>query len=71
MTTISDYFDAMRTTRSYRPSRQKDLISASLVLLAGTEFHPFLARNMAKLAGTFEKESAGQGSAEPDTEDPA
>lgn len=71
MTTISDYFDAMRTTRSYRPSRQKDLISASLVLLAGTEFHPFLARNMAKLAGTFEKESAGQGCAEPDTEDPA
>lgn len=71
MTTISDYFDAMRTTRSYRPSRQKDLISASLVLLAGTEFHPFLARNMAKLAGTFEKEPGGSERREPHAEESA
>lgn len=54
MTTISDYFDAMRTTRSYRPARPKDTIRVSLMLLAGKEFHPFLARNFAKLIESFD-----------------
>lgn len=55
MTTISDFFDAMRTTRSYRPARSKDHISSSLVMLAGTDFHPVLANNFAKLIDAFDR----------------
>lgn len=63
MTTISDFFDAMRTTRSYRPARARGLISASLTLLAGTEFHPLLARNFTKLIDSFEARNGEQSGA--------
>lgn len=60
MTTISDFFDAMRTTRSYRPAEARDRIAASLVMRAGTEFHPLLAGNFALLLDTFDKGLAGK-----------
>ncbi len=49
MTTISDFFDAMRTTRSYRASMEKESIGIAMMTLAGTEFHPSLAKNFVLL----------------------
>lgn len=49
MTTISDFFDAMRTTRPYRASMTKESIGIAMITLAGTEFHPTLAKNFVLL----------------------
>jgi HD-GYP domain-containing protein (c-di-GMP phosphodiesterase class II) len=57
MTTISDYFDAMRTTRSYRQAQAKDMTGSQLLVLAGTQFHPFLAKNFARIMDTFDNRS--------------
>ncbi|HSW63295.1 MAG TPA: HD domain-containing phosphohydrolase [Dissulfurispiraceae bacterium] len=49
MTTIADFFDAMRTTRSYRSAMNKENIGMALMTFAGTEFHPVLAKNFVLL----------------------
>ena len=45
MTTISDFFDAMRTKRTYRDSVEFNTIASLMLDLAGTDLHPLLTRN--------------------------
>lgn len=49
MTTISDFFDALRTTRSYQASMKQEDIGIALLTHAGTEFHPVLTKNVVLL----------------------
>lgn len=49
MTTVSDFFDALRTRRSYRDSLAYDTIAAMMLEGAGTHFHPVLTRNFLRL----------------------
>lgn len=45
MTMISDFFDAMRTERSYRNAASLKTIADMMLEKNGTEFNPFLTRN--------------------------
>jgi len=45
MTTISDFFDALRTHRSYRESLTLDAVAGIMLEQAGTSLHPSLTRN--------------------------
>jgi HD-GYP domain-containing protein (c-di-GMP phosphodiesterase class II) len=45
MTMISDFFDALRTRRSYREPMGLRNISGMMLDMMGTEFHPALTRN--------------------------
>lgn len=45
MTTISDYFDALRTKRVYRDAMDAAAVAELVAAHAGTHFHPVLARN--------------------------
>ena len=45
MTTISDYFDAMRTKRLYRGAMDWDAVISAMAGLSGTELHPVLLSN--------------------------
>jgi HD-GYP domain-containing protein (c-di-GMP phosphodiesterase class II) len=45
MTTISDFFDALRTKRAYRDAMDFAAIASIMEELSGKEFHPFLTRN--------------------------
>jgi HD-GYP domain-containing protein (c-di-GMP phosphodiesterase class II) len=45
MTMISDFFDALRTRRSYREPIDMRTIAGMMLDLMGTDFHPALARN--------------------------
>lgn len=45
MTTISDFFDALRTKRAYRGAMEYTKVAALMLDLAGTEFHPALTNN--------------------------
>lgn len=48
MTTISDFFDALRTHRSYRAGMDFTKIASIMLEEAGTTLHPLLARNFLK-----------------------
>ncbi len=48
MTTISDFFDALRTNRSYRVGMDLNKIAAIMLEEAGTALHPLLTRNLLK-----------------------
>lgn len=48
MTTISDFFDALRTHRSYRESLNLDAVAGIMLEQAGTTLHPELTRNFLK-----------------------
>jgi HD-GYP domain-containing protein (c-di-GMP phosphodiesterase class II) len=48
MTTISDFFDALRTHRSYRESLTLDAVTGIMLEQAGTTLHPSLTRNFLK-----------------------
>ena len=48
MTTISDFFDALRTHRSYRESLSLDAVAGIMLEQAGTTLHPSLTRNFLK-----------------------
>lgn len=48
MTTISDFFDALRTHRSYRESLTLDAVAGIMLEQAGTTLHPSLTRNFLK-----------------------
>ncbi|BEH09230.1 MULTISPECIES: HD-GYP domain-containing protein [Geobacter] len=45
MTTLSDFFDALRTRRAYRDSMELRQIAGLLLEKRGREFHPLLTRN--------------------------
>ena len=49
MTTISDFFDALRTRRSYREPVPLEDIAAMMHSMIGTELHPGLTRNFLEI----------------------
>jgi hypothetical protein len=53
MTTVSDFFDALRTKRPYRGALEMARISGIMLEIAGTELHPLLARNFLKIMDSF------------------
>jgi len=55
MTTVSDFFDALRTKRPYRGALDMTRISGIMLEIAGTELHPLLARNFLKIMDSFSK----------------
>ncbi|MDD2367080.1 MAG: HD domain-containing protein [Desulfuromonadaceae bacterium] len=55
MTTISDFFDALRTRRPYREPVSLPEIASMMDSMAGTDLHPALTRNFLKIiAGLVE-----------------
>lgn len=58
MTTISDFFDALRTRRSYREPMHMREIAGMMLDMMGTELHPVLARNFLRiLSGLVETDN--------------
>lgn len=53
MTTLSDYFDAMRTSRAYRKAMDWDQVSAIMLKGSGTELHPVLVNNFLLLVDSI------------------
>jgi len=51
MTTVSDFFDALRTKRPYRGAMEMEKISSIMLEIAGTELHPILTKNFLKIMG--------------------
>lgn len=49
ITAVSDYFDALRTKRSYRGALEYETVAAMMVEAAGTFLHPLLTRNFLNL----------------------
>jgi HD-GYP domain-containing protein (c-di-GMP phosphodiesterase class II) len=49
MTTISDYFDALRTIRAYRGAMDAAVVAEMIAEKAGTDFHPVLAKNFLRI----------------------
>jgi HD-GYP domain-containing protein (c-di-GMP phosphodiesterase class II) len=45
ITAVSDYFDALRTKRSYRGALEYETVAAMMVEVSGTYLHPLLTRN--------------------------
>lgn len=45
MTTISDFFDAMRTKRIYRDALETKIIADQMARMSGTAFNPMLTKN--------------------------
>ncbi len=58
MTTISDFFDALRTHRSYRAGMDFDKISAIMLEEAGTILHPALTRNFLRCIQQLNQQQA-------------
>jgi hypothetical protein len=60
MTTISDFFDALRTRRPYREPVELPKIVDMMQGMMGNDFHPVLTRNFLKIISELmESESAG------------
>ena len=55
MTTISDFFDAMRTRRSYREPVPLPDIAAMMQSMIGTELHPALTRNFLRIMAELDE----------------
>lgn len=51
ITAVSDYFDALRTNRSYRGALEYATVAAMLVEASGTFLHPLLTRNFLSILG--------------------
>jgi HD-GYP domain-containing protein (c-di-GMP phosphodiesterase class II) len=49
MTMISDFFDALRTRRSYREPMELNEISGMMLGMMGTDLHPALTRNFLRI----------------------
>lgn len=45
MTTVSDFFDAMHTRRSYRKSLEAEEVASIMESVMGVDLHPFLTKN--------------------------
>ena len=54
MTTVSDFFDALRTNRAYRGALEYDEVSGLMLGLAGSQLHPLLTRNFLKVLRQLE-----------------
>jgi len=57
MTTISDFFDALRTKRVYRDSVEFQIIAEKMNSMAGTALHPMLTKNFLILMNALLRES--------------
>src|ERR1035437_3505404 len=53
MTTISDFFDALRTRRPYREPVSLSEISGMMLDMMGTDLHPALTRNFLRIISEF------------------
>ncbi len=51
MTMISDFFDALRTRRSYREPMPLNVIAGMMQDMMGTDLHPALTRNFLRIIG--------------------
>jgi HD-GYP domain-containing protein (c-di-GMP phosphodiesterase class II) len=51
ITAVSDYFDALRTNRSYREALEYATVAAMMVEASGTYLHPLLTRNFMYILG--------------------
>jgi len=51
ITAVSDYFDALRTNRSYRGALEYATVAAMMVEASGTYLHPLLTRNFLNILG--------------------
>lgn len=54
LTMISDFFDALRTRRSYREPVELDKISEMMQSMMGTDLHPVLTRNFLRILSKLE-----------------
>lgn len=54
MTMISDFFDALRTRRSYREPVALNVIAAMMEDMMGTDLHPSLTRNFLRIIGDLQ-----------------
>jgi HD-GYP domain-containing protein (c-di-GMP phosphodiesterase class II) len=55
ITAVSDFFDALRTKRTYRDSLDYDTVAAMMLDGAGTHFHPVLTRNFLRMLANRQK----------------
>ena len=58
MTTISDFFDALRTKRIYRDSIETEIIAKKMMDMAGNALHPVLTKNFLILLHTMLDDAA-------------
>ncbi len=56
MTTISDFFDALRTKRAYRGSMEFVAIASMMSDMSGTDLHPVLTRNFLQVIGKLSEQ---------------
>jgi len=59
MTAISDYFDAMRTKRSYRDAVESNRIASIMKEQIGTGLHPGLTQNFFRILKNMLKTDSG------------
>jgi len=57
MTTISDFFDALRTKRAYRGSLEFAAIASMMADMSGTDLHPVLTRNFLQVIGKLSEQT--------------
>jgi response regulator RpfG family c-di-GMP phosphodiesterase len=55
MTMISDFFDALRTRRSYREPMELRQIARMMWDMMGTDLHPVLTRNFLQIISRLSK----------------
>lgn len=60
MTTISDFFDALRTKRSYRESLTLDAVAGIMLEQVGSNLHPALTRNFLKAISQLDSLKEGK-----------
>ena len=53
LTAISDFFDALRTNRSYRATVESNEIAELMLNMLGTELHPVLTKNFLKMLSSL------------------
>jgi len=68
MTTVSDFFDALRTKRSYREAMEFDTVSSMMFDISGRDIHPILTRNFLQIIARLSEGS--QGTVPPMTQPP-
>ncbi len=59
MTTISDFFDALRTKRAYRGSLEFADIASMMTDMSGSDLHPVLTRNFLQIIGKLSEVEIG------------
>ena len=57
ITTISDFFDALRTRRAYRESMEFSDIAGIMMGMAGADLHPVLTRNFLRIISRLSEET--------------